>query len=610
MPIRIHSRIRTVSIDPTTPRFRIAPLHRFRLGELSDLVYFPSSRATKILPRSVVKALASCTQFLPLSTHADALSALIDRPFDLLEELRTSGCLISFESLVKSSINNPGKMIGYPRISCVAIPTGGRIREFERALRSYIISLSARNIPFLIADDSPTVSTQEITRSCAESLARSSGASISYAGRSQKEAYVKILAEGCAAPREIIDFALIPDPTCQVRTGANRNSVLVHTVGQLIMTVDDDTVCQIGTAASGRPNKSLTLGGELDLSELRFFSSRRKAMETVDRVSLDLLSEHEKLLGKPLNEIVGQDCFDSIKFRDPCAHLLGSLTRNQGVIPITYSGVVGDSGMHSSENIGGHPGLLTRQSLTRSEEAYQEATSGREVVRQVLSTSICHSGAPMTSSVGMDNRGLLPPFFPRYRKQDGVFEATLKRCMKNAYFGHLPFVLTHDPLSVRSNISNPWRTIRISDYLIQCIAAWPEPVAQDTLTERLKSLGKYLIEISSQPLNDFNETIRVLLLQKSARTVERLESLLTRFNRTPEFWARDLTRQIEELNDAMLQPAFVTPVDLMQEFSPAEIQIAAQGLVAQFGLLLHWWPDIIKSANDLSSRGISLGQIL
>jgi len=595
-----------------TSLFRIAPMQRFRLGAASELVYFSPSRTAKTLPTHVVDALSSRLSFSPLEDHARALSSLVDRPLALLEELRTLGGLLSLDDLMASARGQCSATLVHPRITCITIPTNGRVRELEAALDSYIpiCKPRGRDFRFFIADDSPISDRQKKTRTIVENSARSSKVPIHYAGYEEKENFVEALASVCDVPRDIIEFALLPDPHCPITIGANRNAVLLHTVGELLLSADDDTICRSATAATSIQRSALIFGNDLDFAEVRFFKDRRAALRFVKDVDMDVIDEHETLLGRSLLELIVLDRHGTIKFNNTCNHLIENMYSGQGAIRMTYCGVVGDSGMDSSESIGIHPGLLTRQWCTTSEEAYRESIVGREIVRQFFSPTITHTGAPMTTAVGIDNRWLLPPFFPKFRNEDGIFAATLRRCTQSAFFGHLPFVLTHNPLDIRRNRPNYWATVRISDYIIQCILSWPEPIGSSVTEKRMKSLGNHLVEIASQASGDFNETMRVLLLARSARTIEHLEALLLRFQNKPDFWAQDLRLRIDEISHAMMRPTVSMPSDMENEPRAFWNQSVAQSLVMRYGQLLYSWPEIVAATLAISKRGVRLGRRL
>lgn len=590
--------------------FRIAPMRRFSLGGSSEVVYFPLSETTRIFPSRVAEVLSACVQLKPLAVHAEVLARLTNAPVSILDDLVNTKAMISYEDLVLPSRKALLPNSNYPGISCVAIPTCGRLRELQRALQSYIACAQrySRDMRFFVADDSVTADRRQNTKGGVRAVANSSGTRVSYSGFEEKGSFIKKLTDKCDVPRHVIEFALLGPPHCRVRTGTNRNAILLQTRGQLVLSVDDDSVCQTGTLADKNERDKIYLGGEWEIPEWWFFSDRDSALRSVDFVPIDVFTEHEQLLGRLLASLVATNCKDSLRFGDTCPHLLESLLRAEGHIPVTFTGTVGDSGLPSAGWVSMHPSPSTRQRFALSEQTYQRAIHSTEIVRQFLSKVVCHTGTAMCTAVGLDNRNLLPPFFPGYRNQDGVFAVTAKRCMSDAYFGHLPCVLVHDRPGKRENNPDWVVTFGISDLIIECISAWPEPTGKEIVAERLTSLGQYFIDLGSLPPKDFNERVRMLLLGRTAKLINRRGAIISHFGSHPDYWARDLNSQMDKLRRATIDPAFLHPCDLIEEMAPNQVQSATRNMVRNFGELLCWWPTIVEATETLSESGTELGQ--
>ncbi len=85
-----------------------------------------------------------------------------------------------------------------------------------------------------------------------------------------------------------------------------------------------------------------------------------------------------------------------------------------------------------------------------TQEAYRTASTSRELVRHVASYTPGHPEPCVTMCAGMDNRDLLPPFFPICRNEDGIFGYMLGRCVDETYAGHLPWAIEHSPVGQRT----------------------------------------------------------------------------------------------------------------------------------------------------------------
>ena len=209
------------------------------------------------------------------------------------------------------------------------------------------------------------------------------GVPIFYGGLEEKLRYADRLAKASGVPPEIINFALFDTEHCGKAVGADRNALLLHTVGDLMFSADDDTLCRI--AAAPEMTDGLGLGSFSDPADYWFFPDRDAALRSVRYSEPDLLSLHESLLGRDLAAIVT----DSKKGGSIDPGLLSRVQTGGGRVVLTFNGVVGDCAWGSPFGFWGAPmGLLmvnegSHARLVRSEAAYREACASREILRSV-----------------------------------------------------------------------------------------------------------------------------------------------------------------------------------------------------------------------------------
>ena len=75
---------------------------------------------------------------------------------------------------------------------------------------------------------------------------------------------------------DVIEFALFDPEGCGMTAGANRNALLLHSVGDMVLSVDDDTVCSV--AESPRLRDGLALSSGANPTDFRFFPDREAAV--------------------------------------------------------------------------------------------------------------------------------------------------------------------------------------------------------------------------------------------------------------------------------------------------------------------------------------------
>jgi len=166
-----------------------------------------------------------------------------------------------------------------PRIAWLAIPTCNRPELLRRCVKSFRDHFRkyGRFPKLLVADDSNTSEARASTKAVLDEASKTWGSAVVYIGLEEKRRLIDQLAKGGEIPREALDFGILgPGGTTQ-GAGASRNVVLLHTAGDLVLSVDDDTVCE-PCVAPGTGDEVLRFGAELDPSEYWFFPDRQSAL--------------------------------------------------------------------------------------------------------------------------------------------------------------------------------------------------------------------------------------------------------------------------------------------------------------------------------------------
>jgi FkbH-like protein len=497
-------------------------------------------------------------------------------------------------------------------IAQVCLVTANRPGALARALESYLDNRAqhGRTNDFVVVDDSPGADTREAARSAIASLAAARGATVSYAGRDEKEAFVSALvARGL--PASTVRFALLPESPRDTTVGANRNALLLHTVGSAILSVDDDTLCRI--AAAPQPARGLRAIAGRDPADYWFFSDREAALRGADFVDRDLLAMHEELLGQEVPSVLsshGAACEG-----DPA--LLERLAARGGAVRMTFNGFVGDCGWGAPFGHWFAPmGYLamegaSRRRLTASETAYQDAVTSRQVLRVVDRPHLGDASFSMTMFAGLDNRGLLPPFCPVGRGEDLVFGALLTACLPDDVTGHLPWALVHAPIESRrfwtGEMSRTASSVDASRILIECIRSAARDEGARSPEARMRALGAHLKGLGALPRGDFEAHVRERLSVSNQALVDRLGVGLSS---APPWWVDDVERYLAELAKASKRDDYPVALDLSRGRTADEARTAMQELARRFGELLVSWPDLVACARELRERGAGLAVTL
>jgi hypothetical protein len=114
--------------------------------------------------------------------------------------------------------------------------TRDRVTSLVPCLESYWDNCRrhGRAVQFVVTDDAPGTEVQDQTRAALRLFENRARAQIRYAGWRERSRFAEALARESAVSVEIFRFALFGDDRCTVSTGANRNSLLLDTVGRRV----------------------------------------------------------------------------------------------------------------------------------------------------------------------------------------------------------------------------------------------------------------------------------------------------------------------------------------------------------------------------------------
>jgi hypothetical protein len=572
----------------------------------------------RLLPAQMTDLLNHCQNFRTLADHAEnyqqrTLSGQrpseriwIESIIEQLMELTEAGLLVSDHAFL-NSLKPVAPEALPPRIATAGLITHNRPEGLKRGLLSFIENSRrfGRNNDFVVMDDSEEVALRNETREMLRTLKAEYGISLSYAGLEEKQQFAEALIRNSDVPPEVIRFALFDEARTGFTAGANRNALLLHTVGDLALSADDDMLCRIVAPANADDNLALASGDEL--LDYQFHPDHDSLLRSVDFIEQDILAIHERLLGREVKGCVCSHGADRLNRDYTSPQFVQRLRSGADKVIVTFTGLAGDAGVSSPiQYLLLRPAL--RQRVVESEHDYRSVCASREIVRRASSAVITDQPwGFQTGAFGYDNRRLLPPFLPVMQGQDGLFGITLRECFRQGCIGHLPQSVVHAPMRTRKfdqdSLQRHAQNLSLVSLIVACLASsqgMPKPVDEK---ERLRSIGNHLMQVGSLPLSEYEEFVcqNVWQLQGSFASV--IEDQLRYYAETPDYWADDLKAYLDNLYEAMTNSDYIIPHDLLSGRSRDEARQLSQRLLYQFGQLLYWWPEIVKAAGVLRSRG-------
>ncbi len=421
---------------------------------------------------------------------------------------------------------------------------------------------------------------------------------------SRKRAFLaELLRTRADLPPALAEFALFDPHGFGMAAGANRNSLLLGTVGDLVMCSDDDIVHRF--VASGEPG-TLELYSFHDPASVRSYRDRAEMLNANARADVDIVGWHERLLGRTVSACVA--AAGPALLADRAAPVLvRRLLKSDPVVLAAAAGIAGDCGLAAPRY------LLTlagddREAIVSPAQSYAIASSSREMVRVVKRLTITEGRSFMAGCSALDNRDLLPPFFPVGRNEDGVFAAVLRAAVADGMVGHLPLAVLHDPPGARSFPEGALRTWapRISDTVIMLLEDRSQNALPQSRAEGLARTGAYLKDVAALAAADFSLYLRDRWMHGLSAYIEHLEDLLRIYSESPDHWAADVRAHIDSVIDALTTPGGLVPIDLRSGRSPDEAMELCRAMVREYGELLVWWPAIVEAARGLREAGLGM----
>lgn len=547
-------------------------------------------------PRTLTEHLSAIESTLGESHHAEVMAAL--------DGFRREGLLSNLDDLLAGSTDPDSDE--YNGCGVLTIPTAERPEQLQRCLRSFLASadLDGSRVDVHVMDDSKSSPSAVANASICKALAAVfPNASVRYGGFQEKLQFREALEErGIPAP--VLRFGL-PVAENEYTVGGNRNFILLATVGERLLSVDDDITSQSWTSSNARPG--IMLGGIHDTTEWWFFPTRQAVKDFIDtlpRGSSNAMRAHSAILGKTVGSLWQLGGNRQIKSSEiDSAALLTKAMR--GKIRLSLSGIAGDSGMQCGGSFLFAEGQ-TRAKLAESPSVYKTAMMSRETARAVPEVFITHATSVMSGSIGLDNRQLLPPFLPQFRNEDGAFGATLNASDPTALFAHVPVGVMHDSTRTPAYSVTPLQTlenIRVSEALMSLIDTYP---SDEEITDpgiQLNCLAAHLHAIAGASIEKFSASIYQAVVQFKCKRLVDLDWQLNDGFCYPAFWIKDALMFRQALVSRLQSREYAIPSE-WRHLGEAQALEKFRAFVANFAGLLEWWARIVETTKVLRKEGI------
>jgi len=588
---------------------------RVPVGNNQELLHCDLTGATSLVPKNEVRILQACQQFATLDEHAGRVCSELGLGVlhvaavrQQLSKFADAGLVVPYSSML-ARCKNGTTFDTASRISYFGVLTRNRPQYLHQCLESYAqgASQTERKIVFVVADQSD----REYSAANAEAMdavTSKFGVEVWHIDSERADKTACQLSELSGVPFSLVKFALLKDEGVPFSGGANRNLLLLSSVGELMLQSDDDSVCRVMPAPDMRPG--LVLSSAIDPAEFWFPTEGEMSAMEERFVSEDVFAFHERLLGKTVQQCV-LESDGAVDIDSAAASFYRRLDSKQAKILATNSGLVGESGRGEAQPIIVLDGDK-RTRLTVSEQHYRYVQKTQRLLRGVTRPTITEGAVCFGFNLGLDNREIVPPFMPILRGEDSMFTPIFRAATTNGFFAILPWLVYHAGAGAkkRPDRLDAKKIARLvfADLINLILQSYQARTFETETGHRLLAISSLLVEIGSLPAAEFERVMRTLWWQTASRQIFKLEAALKLHSNKPEFWSKDIIDYIEQYRSTFVDPRSIVAADIVTVFGEAAAFEKQQELVRQFGALLGAWADLRQAAAELRRREGSFGR--
>ena len=484
-------------------------------------------------------------------------------------------------------------------ITRIGIPTRNRLQELGRCLTSISDSLGqyGRTARVVIAEMSQDLNQVDNILQLSRST-RSPRFAIECLGPIEIAQFINRLSVEWG-DRDLISFAFDSSNNANTNYGAARNLLLVANHGNHVFNCDDDVVWRGGIVAEPQP----IYLSHVESIQTKIFNDRDQLLDAAFSEPIDVLGQHQRLLGKEINTALRSSV---IALNSAGDDMLVAGASQHNKIRFTYNGVAGDCGSYSSTSLVVGSDIRHREYIANNDSAYHLATRSREIIQLVDRTTVTRGTRRSTMMFGQDCTGRTIPYFPKFRNEDGIMACLISNCELSTYSACLPFYLHHLPIKRRS-YNLDWVSavarVRMSD-VIRALCLSLSPV-----NGKLSSanLGFALRDIASSPLPDFTRLVQDTLLMSAQQHLSEMAEILDTIKNKHSLLGINLQVRMKLLSSALLNREYLLPVDLP---SDGRSFSTIKNNVAKYGSLLAHWDELMQAAEYITYKYGCIGRTL
>ena len=532
--------------------------------------------------------------------HEDAAKFLGPKVLrDAMAELAGKGLVYSEARLLADlAASRPSPPEAPRRIKLVSWLTHTHYDSLVRSMSSYIRNFrEAGRSPLLrVFNDSSDPNERASCRDRVAALERASGCAITYTDYEEKLVFAERLAESSGVEREVVDFALFGLPGLDApNIGANHNAALLFSRGLPYLHCDDDILCEV--APPQDENGGFAVSERGYLARFHFYGSEAELAREITTERTDILGRFEELLGRDAGELILEQGSRGRTWLEGVSPGFVRRIVQSGIRPgIVSIGCYGDSGMRNPSILEflPTPELL---SLFPDENSYASALRSRTLWRRPVAKAITRNQSFMSMSAALAPELGLPPHFPCFHNEDGLFAASYLRLNPAGAIGHVPISLRHDSANPPCySEDDDIYMLGLDDILVSLVEELNPPPGWAALSgaARLAELAALLGDMLGTNKKKAMELVREQAIRAQTSRREMLEHRAEDYG-LPEHLRRGMRVAAERRGRLIRDERFVPKeLDGQQDWGGTVVSLARN-----YARLLEAWPILMKAAASL-----------
>jgi hypothetical protein len=564
-----------------------------------------------LVTKEVYVSIVQCTQFQTIDKHTTQIigrnpSLQEQQPSirQMLQSMLENGMMLSANNKLDSLKNNetPASSVKNRAAPVVAIMTCERPEALERLLKSIAThSDTMKSRCLYVVDDSRKTENIAQNQAVVKKLQPQIESEVYYVGQTQQKSLlsklIKKLPEHENAIRFLADQSRWHD---HWTSGLSRNLAMLLSCGHHLIMLDDDVICDAYNPSE--PRSEITFSD--DPREAHFYRSDKDWASHHKLLNINPINSHMQCLGMTFSEalsILGQDHLNPAGLSNATA-LIASELQSESQVLVTECGTLGCPGSGNNTWLpdmasNSLKSLIESETKTHNALNYRMVWSGRNHPHFAPRSNM----SPIT---GLDNREMLPPYFPIFRGEDKLFGLILDFIIPSSVTLDYPWAVPHIPIPQREWSEKdrdftlkPSFPMFFHDKLLEQKSCWMAQTPED----RLEALAACFSNLATASVESKTKLYRDSTLRANSDRLVHFSKLLLSANSLPSEWRAYLEKGFNELKSNMeyaSRPDFPLK-GLPHTLEGTELIEFWNEAWAGFAASLIAWPKIREAAMSL-----------